>query len=162
MLDLDGGGEQSSSFTTQIETTEGLTLGKGTEDEVSVTAQELGEMKQGGGESKRHNIYVFGDNIRNADEVKQWLINGVKEFYIVYDVTAEFDGEPSLNYKSIFPISYTAYPNSAWYILNGWEIENIETDIESGEVLYMCFYSIVLRNDTLSFAYARHKLKVVD
>lgn len=37
LLDIDGGGgEQSSSFTTQIETTEGLTLGKGTPAEANI------------------------------------------------------------------------------------------------------------------------------
>lgn len=38
----------SKISTTQLETSKGLTLGKGTEDETSVTAAELGEMKQGG------------------------------------------------------------------------------------------------------------------
>lgn len=38
--------------TTQLETSAGLTLGKGTEDETSVTAAELAQMKQGGSVSR--------------------------------------------------------------------------------------------------------------
>lgn len=38
-------GSGSSSFTTQLETSEGLTIGKGTADEVSVTAAELEGLK---------------------------------------------------------------------------------------------------------------------
>ena len=53
------GGTQSSSFDTQVEATEGLTLGKGTESEVSVTAQELEQMKSGGN-STHHVFYPYG------------------------------------------------------------------------------------------------------
>ena len=43
-MELDGG-----EVVSELEATGGLTLGKGTENEVSVSAAELGEMKQGGG-----------------------------------------------------------------------------------------------------------------
>lgn len=35
------GGDSGSSFTAQLETTEGLTLGVGTDDEVTITAAQL-------------------------------------------------------------------------------------------------------------------------
>ena len=45
-----GGESGGSSFTSQVETTEGLTLGKGTEDEESLTANELKTIKNSGNE----------------------------------------------------------------------------------------------------------------
>ena len=47
MLDNNSGG--GSSFTTQIETSEGLTLGKGTVNEESLTAEELSNIKSASG-----------------------------------------------------------------------------------------------------------------
>lgn len=45
---------------TQLETSEGLTLGKGTEDETSVTAAELARMKQGGEEYLPYFVGTLG------------------------------------------------------------------------------------------------------
>lgn len=81
MLDLDGD-EQPSSFATQIETTEGLTLGKGTEDETSVTAAELAAMKQ----SKESIIGVGGFNISSPFQTINPYAAVVFE-YSFYDLT---------------------------------------------------------------------------
>lgn len=56
------GSDSSSSFTTQLETSAGLTLGKGTEDETSVTATELEAMKEG-----RDNTEIIGT--MGADQI---------------------------------------------------------------------------------------------
>ena len=45
-------GSGSSSFTTQLETSEGLTIGKGTENEESLSAQELTDIKNSGTSGK--------------------------------------------------------------------------------------------------------------
>lgn len=77
LLDIEDGGEQSSSFTTQIETAEGLTLGKGTDDEVSVTAGELNMLFGAKYTIITENVNNEGLIISNADDVKKWLKNNI-------------------------------------------------------------------------------------
>ena len=53
-------GSGSSSFTTQLETSEGLTLGKGTDDEESLSASELHELKNASSNTVTSFIYASG------------------------------------------------------------------------------------------------------
>lgn len=81
---------------TQLETSAGLTLGKGTDDEVSVTAAELEQMKNGGAGS--YLLYTI-DNVNGVStkiDYTPFNIESLKERYVsnrVYSIMHSDDGE---------------------------------------------------------------------
>ena len=97
------GSDSSSSFTTQLETSVGLTLGKGTEDETSLTAAELAAMKNAGDIPPTPFIIASSNNPEltiPANSVVSFQVTGIIE--LARGFYAEFHRKYGDDYGVIF------------------------------------------------------------
>lgn len=117
----------SKISTTQLETSKGLTLGKGTEDETSVTAAEMKEMKSGWGTIS----HAYTGYVSNCTFVSGW------NNHVVQNTTALFPPERLKNFT----------PGKYYKIIGVWSTTTSDPTWTDGAVGITVPFDIAANSD---------------